>query len=65
VVAAPVAVGCYAWHRRPGESFGPLLIVTGFAWFLTTLAESDDEVLYSSPGGGVAVRGSIPVDLAG
>ncbi|MGH8572324.1 MAG: hypothetical protein ACREX8_07080, partial [Gammaproteobacteria bacterium] len=47
MVAVPVAVGCYAWHRRPGERFGPLLIVTGFAWFLTTLAESDDEVLYS------------------
>jgi signal transduction histidine kinase len=47
MVAAPVAVGCYAWHRRPGERFGPLLIATGFAWFLTTLAESDDEVLYS------------------
>jgi hypothetical protein len=47
IVAAPVAVGCYAWHRRPGERFGPLLIVTGFGWFLTTLAESDDELLYS------------------
>jgi signal transduction histidine kinase len=47
MVAAPVAVGCYAWQRRPGERFGPLLIVTGFAWFLTTLAESDDELLYS------------------
>jgi signal transduction histidine kinase len=47
MVAVPVAVGCYAWHRRPGERFGPLLIVTGFGWFLTTLAESDDELLYS------------------
>jgi signal transduction histidine kinase len=47
MVAVPVAVGCYAWHRRPGELFGPLLIVTGFGWFLTTLAESDDELLYS------------------
>jgi signal transduction histidine kinase len=47
MVAVPVAVGCYAWQRRPGERFGPLLIVTGFGWFLTTLAESDDELLYS------------------
>jgi signal transduction histidine kinase len=47
MVAVPVAVGCYAWRRRPGERFGPLLIVTGFGWFLTTLAESDDELLYS------------------
>jgi signal transduction histidine kinase len=47
VVAAPFTVGCYAWHRRPGERFGPLLIATGFGWFLTTLAESDDSLLYS------------------
>jgi signal transduction histidine kinase len=48
IVAAPVAVGCYAWHRRPGEPFGPLLVATGFAWFLTTLSESDDSLLYST-----------------
>jgi signal transduction histidine kinase len=47
MVAAPVAVGCYAWRRRPGERFGPLLIAAGFGWFLTTLAESDDATLYS------------------
>ena len=47
MVAVPVAVGCYAWHRRPGEPFGPLLVATGFGWFLTTLAESDDALLYS------------------
>jgi hypothetical protein len=47
MVGVPVAVGCYAWYRRPGEPFGPLLVATGFAWFLTTLAESDDSVLYS------------------
>jgi signal transduction histidine kinase len=47
MVAAPVAVGCYAWQRRPDEPFGPLLVATGFGWFLTTLAESDDSVLYS------------------
>jgi signal transduction histidine kinase len=47
MVAVPVAVGCYAWYRRPGERFGPLLIAAGFGWFLTTLAESDDATLYS------------------
>jgi signal transduction histidine kinase len=47
VVAVPVAVGCYAWHRRPDERFGLLLIAAGFGWFLTTLAESDDSLLYS------------------
>jgi signal transduction histidine kinase len=47
MVAAPVAVGCYAWRRRPGDLFGPLLIAAGFGWFLTTLAESNDATLYS------------------
>jgi signal transduction histidine kinase len=47
IVAVPVAVGCYAWHRRRGERFGPLLVLTGYAWFFATLSESDDELLYS------------------
>ena len=47
MVAVPIAVGCYAWHRRPNERFGPLLIVAGLLWFVTTLAESDSSVLYS------------------
>jgi signal transduction histidine kinase len=47
MVAVPVAVGCYAWHRRPNERFGPLLVTAGFLWFLTTLAESNSSVLYS------------------
>jgi signal transduction histidine kinase len=47
MVLVPVAVGCYAWHRRPDQPFGLLLLAAGFGWFLTTLAESDDSVLYS------------------
>jgi signal transduction histidine kinase len=47
MVAVPVAVGCYAWHRRPNERFGPLLVVAGLLWFMTTLAESDSSALYS------------------
>ena len=47
MVAVPIGVGCYAWHRRPNERFGPLLVVAGLGWFLTTLAESDSSVLYS------------------
>lgn len=46
MVAVPIAVGLYAWYRRPAERFGPLLIAAGFGWFLTTLAESSNEVLY-------------------
>jgi signal transduction histidine kinase len=47
MVAVPIAVGLYAWHRRPDERFGPLLVAAGFGWFLTTLAESSDSVVYS------------------
>jgi signal transduction histidine kinase len=47
MVAVPVAVGAYAWSRRPDERFGRLLMLAGFGWFLTTLAESGDELLYS------------------
>jgi signal transduction histidine kinase len=47
MVAVPIAVGLYAWRRPPFERFGTLLVVTGFAWSLTTLAGSQDAVLYS------------------
>ncbi|MGH2838899.1 MAG: sensor histidine kinase [Thermoleophilaceae bacterium] len=47
MVAMPITVGLYAWHRRPDERFGPLLVAAGFGWFLTTLAESDDSLVYS------------------
>ncbi len=47
MVGVPIAVGLYAWHRRPRERFGPLLLAVGFGWFLTTLAESGNEVVYS------------------
>ena len=47
IVAAPVCVGAYAWHHRPHERFGLLLMLTGFGWFVANFAESDDAVLYS------------------
>ena len=47
MVAVPVAVGAYAWHSRPADRFGWLLMLTGFGWFLTTLAESDQDLPYS------------------
>ena len=47
MVAVPIAVGLYAWQRRPDERFGPLLVAAGFGWFLTTLAESSDSLVYS------------------
>jgi signal transduction histidine kinase len=47
MVGLPIGVGLYAWYRRPRERFGPLLVAVGFGWWLTTLAESGDEALYS------------------
>ena len=47
MVAVPIAAGLYAHFRRPDERFGLLLVAAGFGWFLTTLSESSDDVLYS------------------
>jgi signal transduction histidine kinase len=47
MVAVPVAVGLYAWHQRPKERFGRVLVAAGFGSFWPTLAESGDDVLYS------------------
>ena len=47
IVGVPMAVGLYAWHRGVDERFGLLLIALGVAGFLTSLGESDDELLYT------------------
>lgn len=33
--------GLIAWSRRPQSRVGPLIVISGFAWFLGTLAGSD------------------------
>ena len=35
-----IACGLHIWARRPESRVGPLIAVTGFAWFLGTLAAS-------------------------
>jgi signal transduction histidine kinase len=47
IVGVPIAVGLYAVYRRTGERFGWLLVAVGFGWWLTTFAESKDDLLYS------------------
>ena len=47
-VAVPIAVGIYAWRREHSRRFGQLLVATAFAWGLSTLAESSDELVYST-----------------
>jgi signal transduction histidine kinase len=46
-VAAPIGVGVYARRRPASVRFGNLLVATGAVWFVTTLSESSDPVLYS------------------
>jgi signal transduction histidine kinase len=40
-----VVCGLIAWWRRPESRFGPLMVVAGFAPFLSRLAETDVEAL--------------------
>jgi signal transduction histidine kinase len=47
IVGLPIAVGLYAWFRQPDERFGILLAAVGAGWFVTTLAESHDEAIYT------------------
>lgn len=47
VVALPVGVGLWAWRRQTHERFGRLLVAAGFLWALSTLAQSNSEVVYS------------------
>src|SRR3954469_22359275 len=47
MVGLPAAVGLYAVRQPASARFGPLLIVAGFGWFVTTLSESSDAWLYS------------------
>ena len=38
---AYVVAGVVAWWRRPESRFGPLLLVAGFFWFLTSLSSAN------------------------
>jgi len=39
--------GIVAWSRPQSARFGVLMILTGFVWFLSTLAASDDATLFT------------------
>jgi signal transduction histidine kinase len=47
MVGLPIAVGVYAHYRQPDERFGLVLVAAGGAWFVTTLAESQSEAVYT------------------
>ena len=47
IVGAPIAIGLYAWSRRPSQRFGLVLVAAGGTWAVTTLAESADPFAYT------------------
>ena len=47
IIAVPIAVGIWLWSQPQYERFGRVLVAAGYIWFLPTLSESSDSVLYS------------------
>ena len=41
-----VGTGLYAWWRRPGNNFGPLMTAIGFVWAVSALEASEVEGLF-------------------
>jgi signal transduction histidine kinase len=42
-----IGVGLYAWRRRPESATGRLMVLLGFAWFLSGLAFANSRALYT------------------
>jgi len=42
-----IGVGLYAWRRRPDSRTGALMVLLGFAWFLSALSFSDLPLVYT------------------
>ena len=42
-----IGSGLMAWHRRPANRFGGLMVAVGFAWFAAALGGSNSPVLFS------------------
>jgi signal transduction histidine kinase len=42
-----IGVGLYAWRRRPESRTGELMVLLGFAWFLSALSFADSPLVYS------------------
>jgi signal transduction histidine kinase len=45
-----IGVGLYAWGRRPANRIGPLMIATGYLWFVALLGYSSDATVYTLAG---------------
>ena len=42
-----IASGLLTWQPRPGNLLGPVLVLTGFAWFASMLPDSHNPVLFT------------------
>ena len=42
-----IASGLLTWRPRPGNLLGPVLVLTGFAWFASMLPDSHNPVLFT------------------
>jgi signal transduction histidine kinase len=42
-----IGAGLYAWWRRPANNFGPLMTATGFLFFVSELAASDNALVFT------------------
>ena len=42
-----IGVGLYAWRRRPESRTGALMVLLGFAWFVSALNFADSPLVYS------------------
>ena len=42
-----VGTGLYAWRQRPESRIGVLMILLGFAWFLSTLPAANSPLVYT------------------
>src|SRR5215207_10423051 len=47
IVGTPLVVGYYAWRSDLAGRFGAVLMLTGAAWFVAVLAESDSGGWYT------------------
>ena len=42
-----VGAGAFAWLRRPENRTGPLMVLTGFAWYMGVAAYTEPDLLYT------------------
>jgi signal transduction histidine kinase len=42
-----IGTGLYAWRRRPESRTGALMVLLGFAWFLSALSFADSPLVYT------------------